>query len=105
MVFPRQVGHYTNSKSLRAGHTFNHITIDGDRWDVKLFSSIVNQKFFRFAGVQAHVVVCCQLLNVIHGVLELVSAMRVAHFVQSDVIVMQTDLSMSLFQRCLKNVR
>ena len=63
-----------------------HITIDGDRWDVKLFSSIVNQKFFSFAGVQAHVVVCCLLLNVIHGILELVSAMRVAHFVQSDVI-------------------
>ena len=59
---------------------------DCDTWDVKLLSSNVNQKFFGFAGVQAHVVVCCPLLNVIHSILKRVLAMRVAHFVQSDVI-------------------
>ncbi len=54
--------------------------------DVQHISSKVDQQFFGFAGVQAHVIVCCPLLNVIHIILELVLAMRVAHFVKSDVI-------------------
>ena len=52
-----------NEVALHRTH-FNHITIDCETWDVKLFSSIVNQKFFRSAGVQAHVVVSCPHLNV-----------------------------------------
>ena len=59
--------------SFARGHTFNHITGDCDTWDVKLFSSKVSQKLFGLAAVlQAHVVVCCPLLNVIHGIMELV---------------------------------
>ena len=60
---------------------FNHVTIGSDMRDVQRLSSKVDQQLFGFAGVQAHVIVGCPLLNVIHNISELLLAMRVAHFV------------------------
>ena len=83
---PRQVGHDMASEYLCAGHAFNDVTIDSNTRDVQLLSSKVNHMLFGFVCVLADVVICRPLLNLIHILVELVLAMRVAHFVQSDVI-------------------